>query len=408
MNSHRFLEQLRIQLAQEVESAFPAVVHTRRIIHQHPELGFEEHRTSKLVASELKDLGLSVQHGIAKTGVVALLEGDQNDSGKTLLLRADMDALPLHEETDLPFKSKIPGKMHACGHDAHVAMMLGVARVLTSLTPHINGMIKFVFQPAEESSGGALPMIQEGIMENPAVTAALAAHVHHEIPTGKISLKKGYVTASADGFRIQLEGPGGHGSAPHQAKDLVVIGLQICNALVSLPSREIDPLEPVVLTIGKLHAGTRYNIIPDSLVMEGTIRTFNDEVRAYLKKRVNEVVESISILHGVSSTVQFNIGHSGYKPGWNDPRFTKFVGAVVEETLGKNSLTWARRPFMGAEDFFEFSMNKTIPTCMIFVGTRNEKKGCIYPLHSSRFKLDEDSMRVGMQALSAVALAYLK
>ncbi len=401
-------QHVRNEVIERCNQVFPKVINIRRQIHQHPELGFEEQRTSSLIMNALEELGLEVRGGIAKTGVVARLEGLKKDSGKTLLLRADMDALPLQEEVDLPFKSVISGKMHACGHDGHSAVLLGVAEILTNMRRHLDGEVKLVFQPAEETSGGARPMVKEGVLENPRVTAALALHFHHDIPTGKIGIKKGSVTASADGFRIILYGPGGHGSAPHQTRDLAHIGVQLFNILHSLPSREIDPMKPVVLTIGKYQVGTRYNIIASKAVIEGTIRTFEEEVRQYLKQRIIDVSSEIARHHEVKVDVQFNIGHAGYKPGWNDPNFTEFVADVIEEGLGKSTILWQDRPFMGAEDFFEFSQDKQIPACLFFVGTRNEHEGCVYPLHSTRFKLDEKAMLVAMKALATCVLAYLQ
>ncbi len=391
-----------------VNEILPEIIQIRRKIHENPELGFEEFETSKLIATYLKDLGLEMKEGVAKTGVVAILRPVNPKKEKTLLIRADMDALPLQEETDEPFRSRNPNKMHACAHDSHVAMILGVANILTKLKDQLQGNVKFVFQPAEEGPGGARPMIREGVLKDPDVTAAIALHVDSKQPTGKIALRKGYVTASADDFHITLKGPGGHGSAPHMTKDLVLIGSQLVLALHALPTREVDPLEPVVLTIGRFSAGTRHNIIGDSALLEGTLRTFNEEVRQYLLERIRETVDRFADLYGIEVSIDINPNDSGYSAGWNDPEFTELVAKAIKSNLGDDVITWEEKPIMGAEDFFEFGLNKSIPTCMFFVGTKNEEKGCVHSMHSSHFKLDEDCLPIGIKAMVSAALSYLK
>ncbi len=396
-----------VSLDDDVSKVLPEVIKIRRQVHEYPELGFEEVETSKLVANYLKQLGLEVKEGVAKTGVVGLLRSKNPQVTKTLLIRADMDALPVDEETDEPFRSKIPGKMHACGHDSHVAMILGVAKILAKHRDKLQGHVKFVFQPAEEGPGGARPMVREGVLKNPDVTAAIALHVDSKTPTGKISLKKGYLTASADDIHITIRGPGGHGSAPHLTKDLVLLGAQLVMALHAVPTREVDPLEPIVFTIGRFTAGTRHNIIGDTAQLDATLRTFDDEVRQRVLKRIEEIVESFGRLHDVETSISINPDDSGYSAGWNDPELTDIVARAIEQYVSKDAIQWQERPIMGAEDFFEFGLNKTIPTCMIFVGTRNEEKGCIHSMHSSHFKLDEDCLPIGMKAIAGAALMYL-
>ncbi len=394
-------------LDEEIKELLPEVINIRRQIHRHPELGFEEFETSKIVATYLKELGLEVQEGIAKTGVVAVLRSNNPQATKTLLIRADMDALPLQEETDEPFKSEVPGKMHACAHDSHVAMILGVAKILVKNRDRLQGHVKFVFQPAEEGPGGARPMIREGVLRDPDVTAAIALHVDSKTPTGKISLRKGYVTASADDIHITLEGPGGHGSAPHLTKDLVLIGAQLILALHAIPTREVDPLEPIVFTVGRFCAGTRHNIIGHVAQLDATLRTFDEDVRRRVLKRIEETVEAFGNLHDVKVSLSINPNDSGYSAGWNDFQLTELVARSIEEYLGKDVIQWQEHPIMGAEDFFEFGLNKTIPTCMMFVGTRNEEKGCVHSMHSSHFKLDEDCLPIGIKAIVGAAFTYL-
>ncbi len=390
-----------------IKEILPEIIAIRRKIHQNPELGFEEHETAKLVAQFLKDLGLEVKENVAKTGVVGLLRCNNPNAEKTLLIRADMDALPLDEENTLEFKSKNKGKAHMCGHDSHVAIILGVAKVLAQFKDKLKGNVKFVFQPAEEGPGGALPMVQAGVLENPKVTAAMALHVDSATPTGKIGLKKGYVTASADEYHITLKGPGGHASAPHKTKDLVAIGVQLVQTLYNLPHREIDPLEPVVLTIGKFHAGTRHNIIGDRAEIAGTLRTLNEEVRKTLVQRIKDTVNNIAAFYSIDAEIVFNPGSLGYSSGWNDPTLVDIAANAISEALGKDSIEWLEKPLMGAEDFFEFGNQRKIPTLMMLVGTRNEEKGYIYPMHSSHFILDEESIPIGMKAMSSCALKYL-
>ncbi|HEY7909846.1 MAG TPA: amidohydrolase, partial [Thermomicrobiales bacterium] len=281
-------------LRESAEEIAPGVIADRRYLHQHPELGFHEENTARLVVERLRALNLDdLQTGIAKTGVVGVLHGGKGP-GKTVLLRADMDALPIEEENDVPYRSETAGVMHACGHDAHTAMLLGAARVLAGRREEFAGTIKFVFQPSEEANGGgARPMIAAGVMENPHVDAAFGIHVGSSIPVGVVTVCAGPVHAAADTARVTIRGLGGHAARPQMAIDPIVIGAHCIVALQSLVSREVNPLSPAVITVGSLHAGTVSNVIPEDATFLATIRTFDEQTRTLLGERIPQVVRGI-------------------------------------------------------------------------------------------------------------------
>jgi amidohydrolase len=385
-----------------VEAAWeigPEVVADRRYLHQHPEIAFEEENTARFVAEKLRALGLEVTTGIAKTGVLGLLRGGQ--PGKTVLLRADMDALPLEELNDVPYRSRTPGVMHACGHDAHTAMLLGVARLLTERRDAIKGTVKFIFQPAEEAGGGAKPMIDEGVMENPRVDAAFGVHIGQDLPLGTIGVRTGPMNAASDGFVATIRGKGAHAARPHLAVDPVVIAAQCILALQTLVSREVNPLRQAVITVGAVHAGTVANIIPEEAVMRATVRTFDDEIRQHLAERIPALLRGIATALRGEADVQYRFG---YPVLVNDAAMTDLVREVARGIVGPEKLI-EREPGMGGEDMAYFLQRA--PGCFFRIGSRNPERGLVYGHHHPRFDVDEEALPVGVAALASVALRYL-
>jgi amidohydrolase len=385
-----------------VEAAWeigPEVVADRRYLHQHPEIAFEEENTARFVAEKLRALGLEVTTGIAKTGVLGLLRGGQ--PGKTVLLRADMDALPLEELNDVPYRSRTPGVMHACGHDAHTAMLLGVARLLTERRDAIKGTVKFIFQPAEEAGGGAKPMIDEGVMENPRVDAAFGVHIGQDLPLGTIGVRSGPMNAASDGFVATIRGKGAHAARPHLAVDPVVIAAQCILALQTLVSREVNPLRQAVITVGAVHAGTVANIIPEEAVLRATVRTFDDEVRQHLAERIPALLRGIATALRGEADVQYRFG---YPVLVNDAAMTDLVREVARGIVGPEKLI-EREPGMGGEDMAYFLQRA--PGCFFRIGSRNPERGLVYGHHHPRFDVDEEALPVGVAALASVALRYL-
>ena len=371
----------------------------RRYLHQHPEIAFEEENTARFVAEKLRALGLEVTTGIARTGVLGLLRGGQ--PGKTVLLRADMDALPLEELNDVPYRSQTPGVMHACGHDAHTAMLLGVARLLTERRDAITGTVKFIFQPAEEAGGGAKPMIDEGVMENPRVDAAFGVHIGQDLPLGTIGVRTGPMNAASDGFVATIRGKGAHAARPHLAVDPVVIAAQCILALQTLVSREVNPLRQAVITVGAVHAGTVANIIPEEAVMRATVRTFDDEVRQHLAERIPALLRGIAAALRGEADVQYRFG---YPVLVNDAAMTDLVREVARGIVGPEKLI-EREPGMGGEDMAYFLQRA--PGCFFRIGSRNPERGLVYGHHHPRFDVDEEALPVGVAALASVALRYL-
>ena len=358
------------------------LVNIRRHLHENPELGFEEVATAQYIADYLAGLGLEVTRQVAKTGVVALIRGVQ--PGKTVAIRADMDALPIQELNEVPYKSKHPGKMHACGHDAHVAAAIGAARILWELRDQINGNVKFIFQPAEEAPGGAEPMIAAGVLENPAVDAIIGGHVWGSLESGIIEVMSGPTMASSDIIRLKIIGKGGHAAQPHTTIDPIVIASEIVGALQKIVSRQTDPFEAVVISICSFHAGDVFNVIPHSAYLEGAVRTLNNELRQELPHKIEKIIRGITEPYGATYELDYYLG---YPVTVNDPGVTGTVRKAAVSVLGADKVRVAARASMGGEDYAYF-LNK-VPGTYIRIGTRNPEKGICQEMHHPRFDIDE-------------------
>ncbi|MEA2511333.1 MAG: hypothetical protein QOF01_2427 [Thermomicrobiales bacterium] len=388
----------------DVDEILPGVVADRRHLHQHPELGFQEVKTAAFVADRLRALGVEdIKTGIAKTGVTGLIRGTGTGPGadKVVLLRADMDALPIEEENEVDYRSTVPGTMHACGHDAHTAMLLGTTRLLLDRRDRFAGTVKVLFQPAEEGGGGARVMIEEGALENPKVDAAFGIHVAQDEPIGTVSVRPGPIMAAADRFTIVVQGKGGHGAQPHLCIDPIAVGAQIVAALQTIVSREVDPTEPAVVTVGAFRAGHAANVIPDTAELRGTVRSFNPAVREQLATRIQELVRGIAAAMRAEVEIKY---HFGYPPTVNHPEMTEFAQGVLAEVVGADNVLPAPL-HMGAEDFSYFL--ERVPGCFWFVGSRNPEKGFIWGHHHPKFDIDEDAMAIGMETVTRVVLRYL-
>lgn len=388
------------KLLERCQEIAPELVKIRRDIHAHPELGFEEVRTSNLIAERLSRLGLEVKTNIVKTGVVGLLRGGR--PGNTIALRADMDALSIQEQTGAVYQSQTPGVMHACGHDAHVAMLLGAAQILQELQVEIPGNIKFIFQPAEEGPGGAAKMVEEGVLHNPDVDATIALHADDETEVGQIQIKSGIATASANEIRIKIQGKGGHAAYPHKSVDAIVVAAHVILALQTIVTRETDALDAVVVTIGVIEGGDRSNIIAEKVNLKGTIRTLNDETREATFSALRRITEQVCTALRAKCEIEIL---EGYPPGVNDPQLIEIFRKVAEELLGRENVKIAEVPEMGAEDFYEFG--KDIPAAMFNLGIANKEKGITFPGHHPRYDIDEDALPIGVAILVASTLKFL-
>ena len=390
------------EIRNDVEEILPAVVADRRYLHTIPELGLELPRTSAYVLERLKAIGVSdIETGIALTGMTALIRGTKPGDGKVALIRADMDALPILEANDVEYVSTNPGKMHACGHDAHTSMLLGVAQLLMERRDQFSGTVKLLFQPGEEGPGGAKPMIEAGVLENPHVDAVFGLHVAQDLDLGVIETRPGPLMAASDRFNVVIQGKGGHGASPQLAIDPIVVAAQIVVTLQSILAREIDPVDPAVVTVGKILAGEASNVIPDSAELRGTVRSFNPATRDRLAERVTSIIEGIATSMGATASIEDKFG---YPATINDPEMTDLVRAAAEAVVGPDKLL-ALEPQMGAEDFSYFLEQR--PGCFFFVGTRNEEKGLVWSHHHPRFDIDEDGMAIGMQVMLHTVLDYL-
>lgn len=377
------------------------LISVRREIHKYPELSFEEERTSSFIAREMQKFAIPVKKRVAKTGVVGIL----NAKGKkTIALRADMDALPIYEKTNFSYRSKNPGVMHACGHDAHIACLLGAAKILSNKKESLLGNVKFIFQPSEETPpGGAKLMIQEGVLENPRVDAVLGMHVDTTIPTGKIGFRKGVMLAHVDNFEIEIKGKGGHGAYPHKSVDSVVISSYVIQALQTISSRSVDPLSPVVITIGSIEGGTKHNIIPDVVKMKGTYRSLDKTIAKELPQKIKRIANGVAKSFGADCFVYIE---PGYPSLVNDENFTEFAIESARELLGSKAIVEIKEPMMVAEDFSYFLKKR--PGTFIRLGVRNEKKKSIHPWHHSQFTVDEDALPIGTAVLIKIAIDFLR
>ena len=375
------------------------LVARRRDFHEHPELAFEEVRTAGIVAQELSNLGMEVQTSVGKTGVVGMLEGDVD--GPTVLVRADMDALPIQELNDVPYASKIPGKMHACGHDAHTTIALGVAKIFSQYRDKIHGRVKFVFQPAEEGAGGAQAMVEDGVLKDPRPDVSLGLHLWNEAPLGNVSVTDGPAMAGASVFRIRLVGKGGHGAMPDTTIDPIICGTQIVSALQTIVSRNVPPLESGVVSVTQFHAGTADNIIPQEVYLSGTTRTFKKEIRRLIEKRMREICEAIASALGCEIFFEFV---TGTEPVVNDLDVARRVRDAFKQVNGIDHLETERRT-MGAEDVGLFM--EDIPGAYFFVGSANSEKGLDYGHHHPRFDFDEDVLPMGVALMSAAVANYV-
>ncbi len=390
-----------MNIKEEVMALKDEVISLRRDFHKHPELGFQEKRTAQIVENYLKDCGIEVHPHIAKTGVMGILRGSKE--GKTVLLRADMDALPIEELNEIPYKSVNKGVMHACGHDGHTAMLLVAAKVLSRHRNEISGSVKFVFQPSEEKTpGGAIKMIEEGVMENPHVDKAFGLHLGNMIPAGIIALREGVMTAEADSFKISITGKGGHGAYPHTSVDPVVIASQTVMALHTIVSREINPINPVVLTIGKIHSGDVFNVIPESAELLGTVRTLDKNIAKTIPERIERIAKNTAQAFRGSAEVQYTFG---YPPLINSKEETLYVRSVAKEVVGEKKVIESPVS-MGGEDMAYFL--ERAKGAFFWLGSMNKEKGLDKPHHSAYFNFDEDVLPIGVEMHVRIALGLLK
>ncbi len=380
------LSKLRL----DVRHLLPQLVTWRRHLHQYPELGFQEALTAAFVADKLREWGIDYEAGIAKTGIVAVIEGGR--PGPTIALRADMDALPVQELNEVDYRSRHEGKMHACGHDGHTAIALGTAYYLAQHREALAGTVKLIFQPAEEGPGGAKPMIEAGVLRNPDVDAIFGLHLWNNLPLGTVGVRPGPLMAAVELFACTVLGRGGHGAMPHQTIDSVLLGAQIVTALQTIVARNIDPIDAAVVTVGEFHAGTAKNVIADTARLAGTVRYFNPALEGAIQGRVEAIIAGICAAHGA----EFDLDYRQIYPATvNDPaaadRVRRVAETVIETPIGivPNCQT------MGGEDMSFFL--KEVPGCYFFVGAANPQKGLTFPHHHPRFDFDETALGMGVE-----------
>ena len=388
-----------LELRSEAEALTSQLVSWRRDLHQHPELGFRETRTAALVARVLGELGLEVRTGIGRTGVVALLQGGR--PGPTVMLRADMDALPIQEISEAPYVSQVPGVMHACGHDGHVAIGLGAATLLARHAAELPGRVLFVFQPSEEADYGAATMIADGALADPKPDAAFALHLWNTMPLNRVCAQAGPMLAASDVIRITVYGKGGHGALPHETVDAIAATGQILSALQTIVSRNVDPQETAVLTIGTVHGGTAFNVIAETVELRGTIRTFSPAVRETVLTRLRVLLEGITAAMGA----RYELTAEGAAPAViNDPAMTEVARHAAMQVVGPTSVVW-HAPLMVSEDFAEYQ--KLVPGSFILLGSGNPELGLNASHHNPRFDFDERVLPTGVALLATTAWRFL-
>jgi amidohydrolase len=383
-----------VSIIEASEKLGSQVVKLRRDFHMHPELGFEEHRTSGIVADTLRRLGFDVHTGIAGTGVVGVMRGTR--AGRTIMLRADMDALPILEENDHTFRSTHDGKMHACGHDGHVAILLGAAQLIADGKDGLAGTVCLLFQPAEEGHGGARVMVEEGVIERFGIERAYGLHLSSKYPTGTLGFREGPFYASSDSIEIEVLGKGGHGSAPHDAVDPIYTAANFITSVQQIVSRHVDPLEPAVVTIGSIHGGTIHNVIPRNVRMLGTVRAFSNDVREAMPERIERVLRSCCDAMGATYNFEYLWR---YPVTENDPDQTRYARELAEQTFGSERVITADK-LMGAEDFSFYAQR--VPACFYTLGSQGGPSTAV-PHHSSTFDIDERALPTGVAMMAALA-----
>ncbi|KKJ00994.1 M20 metallopeptidase family protein [Prochlorothrix hollandica] len=376
-------------LRPEIRDQQPQLLEWRRHLHQYPELGFQETLTAAFIAEKLTQWGIDHQTGVAETGIVAVIEGQR--PGPVLAIRADMDALPITEANDIDYRSRHDGRMHACGHDGHTTIALGTAYYL-SHHRDFAGTVKLIFQPAEEGPGGAKPMIEAGVLKNPDVDAIIGLHIWNNLPLGTVGVRTGPLMAAVELFECTVKGKGGHGAMPHQTVDAIVVAAQVVTALQTIVSRNVDPIDSAVVTIGSLHGGTKHNIIAETAALKGTIRYFNPRYDGFFPDRVKQIIAGVCDTYGAT----YDLNHYKlYSPVINDDRIADLVRSaalsVVESPLG----VVPECQTMGGEDMSFFLQE--VPGCYFFLGGANLNKGLTFPHHHPRFNFDETVLSVGVE-----------
>lgn len=388
------------QLCREIDVIKDEIIAIRRDFHMNPELGMEEIRTSAVVKSILDSLGIENKY-IGDTGVIGTIYG-VSPEGTTIGIRADMDALPIQEEKNTPYSSRIPGRMHACGHDAHTAILLGVSKVLNKFKNNLPGNVRLIFQPAEETVGGAKRMIEEGALQNPSVAAVIGLHVEETLDTGCIGIKSGQMNAASNPFEIIINGKGCHGAYPHRGVDAVVIASHIITCIQNIISREVDPRDSAVITVGTIVGGKGPNILCDQVILQGIIRTLDQEIRLKIPGRIEEILKGI--VTAMRGAYEFKISE-GYPCLINDNRMVLMLKESASKHIGLNNIITLSKPSMGVEDFAYFGAY--VPSVFYKLGCRNEAKGIVYPSHGPLFDIDEECISLGILVQCQLAVDFL-
>ena len=388
----------------EIQALQPQLVEWRRRLHQRPELGFKEYITAEFVAQKLQEWGIEHQTGIAKTGIVATIAGSMQEdrckrqnsqtiqNPRLLAIRADMDALPVQEENEVPYKSQHDGIMHACGHDGHTAIALATAYYLSQHRDDFAGTVKIIFQPAEEGPGGALPMIEAGVLKNPDVDAIIGLHLWNNLPLGTVGVRSGALMAAVELFNCTILGKGGHGAMPHQTVDSVVVAAQIVNALQTIVARNVDPIDSAVVTVGELHAGTAHNVIAATARLSGTVRYFNPKFEAYFGQRIEQIIAGICQSYGATYNFEY---WQLYPPTINNAGMAELVRSQAAEVIETPVGIVPECQTMGGEDMSFFLQE--VPGCYFFLGSANPDKDLAYPHHHPRFDFDETALGMGVE-----------
>ncbi|NMF82842.1 M20 family metallopeptidase [Nodosilinea sp. P-1105] len=382
-----------------IQGLQPQLVEWRRRIHQRPELGFKEWLTADFIRTQLDQWGIPYRDAVAETGLVAVIEG--TSPGPVLGIRADMDALPIQEENQVPYRSQHDGIMHACGHDGHVAIALGTAYYLSQHRHSFKGTIKLIFQPAEEGPGGAKPMIEAGALKNPDVEAIIGLHLWNNLPLGTVGVRTGALMAASEFFSCTIQGKGGHGALPHQTVDSIVVGAQVVNALQTIVARNVDPTKSAVVTVGQFHGGKAPNVIADSVTFGGTVRYFDQAYSDYFAQRLEQVIGGVCQSHGASYSFDYK---ALYPPVINDAAMADLVRSVALSVVETPAGVVPECHTMGGEDMAFFLQE--VPGCYFFLGSANTEKSLAYPHHHPRFDFDETALGLGVEMFARCVEAY--